>query len=120
AEDILTARIAQLDEEIVFIRQHSKTAGQVGPINVDRLLDAGRYEMALRAERQSASSQRDTVAQEVERRRQALVEADREVKSLEKLRERQLERHRYEESRRESKQLDAIAVQSGFAREEEG
>jgi hypothetical protein len=50
AEDILAARIAELDDEIAFIRQHAKTASQVGPINVDRLLDAGRYEMALRAE----------------------------------------------------------------------
>jgi flagellar protein FliJ len=118
AEDILAARIAELDDEIAFIRQHAKTASQVGPINVDRLLDAGRYEMALRAERQSVVAQRETVAQEVQRRRQALVEADREVKSLEKLRERQLERHRHEDSRRESKQLDAIAVQASFAREE--
>ena len=117
-EDILTARIAELDDEIAFIRQQSKIASQVGPINVDRLLDAGRYEMALRAERQSAAGQRETVAQEVQRRRQALVDADREVKSLEKLRERQLERHRHEESRHESKQLDAIAVQSSFVREE--
>jgi flagellar export protein FliJ len=49
------------------------------------------------------------VGAEIERRREVLVEADRDVRVLEKLREKQTERHRYEENRREIRQLDEVA-----------
>jgi flagellar export protein FliJ len=42
----------------------------------------------------------------------ALIEADREVRVLEKLRERQLEQHRESESRREVRQIDEVAQRS--------
>jgi flagellar export protein FliJ len=43
------------------------------------------------------------------RRREALVAADREVRTLEKLRESQHERFRREEETRETKRLDEVA-----------
>ncbi len=54
------------------------------------------------------------MATEIERRRQALVEADREVRVLEKLRERQAEQHRREEDLQEAKRLDEVAAQQAF------
>ena len=95
-----------------MLRLHSLVASRPGPVNVDRLLDSGRYEMMLKAERHAADEQRQAVVAEIDRRRQALVEADREVKSLEKLREQQMLRHRTEEARREMKRLDETAVQT--------
>ena len=112
AEEIIAARIAALDEELAVLRLHSLVASRPGPVNVDRLLDSGRYEMMLKAERHAADEQRQAVVAEIDRRRQALVEADREVKSLEKLREQQMLRHRTEEARREMKRLDETAVQT--------
>jgi flagellar export protein FliJ len=118
AEDIVAARIAELDGELGGLRQHCQRVSRPGPINVDRLLEAGRYEMTLRAEQQAAQTQRATVSAEVERRRESLVEADRGVKTLEKLEEQQRTRHRFEDSRRDIKQLDAMALQLQAAQEE--
>ena len=60
------------------------------------------------------------MAAEIERRRQALVEADREVRVLEKLRERQLEQHRREEELRETKRLDEVVTQQAFRKLQPG
>jgi flagellar protein FliJ len=118
AEDIVAARIAELDAELGNLREHCQTASRAGPINVDQLLAAGRYEMTLQAEKQTAQTQRAAVAAEVERRRQTLVEADREVKTLDKLQEQQLVKHRAEENRRDIKQLDAMALQLAGPKED--
>ena len=60
------------------------------------------------------------MAAEIERRRQALVEADREVRVLEKLRQRQAEQHRREEELREAKRLDEVAAQQAFRQDATG
>jgi flagellar FliJ protein len=117
AEDIILVRIAELNDELAVLRRHCDTVSRPGAINVDRLLDAGRYEMILKTERQAADEQRQTVAAEVDRRRQSLLEADREVKVLEKLREQQLARHNTDQAKREIKQLDAVAIQLAIGKE---
>jgi flagellar export protein FliJ len=55
------------------------------------------------------------VQAEVERRRLALVEADRQIRVLEKLREKQEEAYRTDELRREQQMLDEQAI-LGFGR----
>ena len=95
----------QLDELQALCR---RTAGP-GPVDVEQLLESRRYQMTLRGELASLQQQRQAVAAEIERRRQALVEANREVRVLEKLRDRQAERFRDEENRRQIKLLDEIA-----------
>lgn len=80
-----------------------------GAVNVDRLLDATRYDVVLRVEKAQIEGQQATVAAEIEKRRQALVAADREVRSLELLRETQRERHNAEEESKARKELDEIA-----------
>jgi flagellar FliJ protein len=81
-----------------------------GPVDIDRLMTAHRYEMVLRVEQQQAHAQRATVEAEVERRRSALVEADREVRTLEKLREKQRDRFRIEQELASQKQMDEVAA----------
>ena len=51
----------------------------------------------------------EAVRAEVDRRRQALVEANRSVRVLELLRDRQLEQHREREKLRQIKELDEVA-----------
>ncbi|HZZ27053.1 MAG TPA: flagellar export protein FliJ [Pirellulales bacterium] len=118
AEEILVNRIAELNDHLTELRKQSRVASQPGSVNVDRLLDAGRYEIMLKAQRQAVDEQWQVVQSEVERRRQSLVEADREVKTIEKLRDQQITRHRQKENRQEVKQLDASAIQQTFAKEE--
>jgi flagellar export protein FliJ len=81
-----------------------------GPIDADGLLNATRYELVLRAEMRQLELQAETIAAEIERRRQALVAADRDVRSLELLRDAQQQRHLAKEEEKSRKELDEIAV----------
>jgi len=80
-----------------------------GKVDVDRLLEAQRYEAMVGVEIRHVESQRAQVATEIERRRTVLTEADREVKVLEKLKA--VQRREYDEAaqRQEMKQLDESA-----------
>jgi flagellar FliJ protein len=81
-----------------------------GPLDADRLLNATRYELVLRAEQRALQLQEASLAAEIEKRREALVGANREVRSLELLREKQRERHAEEEQHIARKDMDEIAV----------
>ena len=82
------------------------------------LLQTHRYEVVLTAQRRQLASQIAQVEAETERRRLALVEADRQVRVLEKLRERQAAAHRQEAERQEVKQFDETAI-LGYVRRQE-
>ncbi len=89
----------------------------VGRVDVDRILQSQRYEVILQSELAAVTQQRQHVAQEIETRRQALMEADRDVKILEKLKETQLTRWRDDQQRREQSELDEAAVMGHYRRE---
>jgi flagellar FliJ protein len=118
-DDLLRQRFDELSAELEAARQQCRRAAGPGTVDVDRLLEAQRYELTLRFQQGQLEQQRKAVAAEIERRRAALVEANREVRVLEKLRDNQSDRHRQEEGRREIKQLDEVA-QRCSAREEVG
>lgn len=82
-----------------------------GEIDAERLLNATRYDLVLRAELRQIELQETTLQSEAEKRRHALVAADRDVRTLERLRETQLERHREEAGRNSAKEFDEIALQ---------
>ena len=81
----------------------------VGRVDVDRLLEAQRYEAVVALEILHVERQRAAVAEEMNKRREALVEADREFKVLEKLREKRLQEHGAEVLAQEMKVLDEAA-----------
>jgi flagellar FliJ protein len=110
AEDIVQTRIAGIDGELRQLRGESARLSRPGTINVDELMEINRFELLLAAERQAAVQQQKLVAEEVERRRLALVAADREVRVLERLRDTQQGRHRQEADRQERKQMDEAAA----------
>jgi len=109
AQQILAERMQEKQEELAALRTSYSDASAPGRIEVERLMNAQRFELMVRGELQVMEDQSRLVEQEIERRRQALVEADRQVRVLEKLHDKQLERHRYEQLVREMKQLDEIA-----------
>jgi flagellar FliJ protein len=117
AEDVVTGRITEIDAELLDLRTSAARRSRPGPVDVDALMELQRFELLLKAERQSSEEQKRLVAAEVERRRETLVAADREVRTLEKLRDHQLEQHRLDEERRERKRTDEAAIQ-GFVRKE--
>jgi flagellar FliJ protein len=80
-------------------------------LDVNRLLEAQRYELVLKARETELSRQTAAVAVEIERRRLVLVEADRDLRVLESLEQRQRREHQRHEQRAETKQLDEAAIQ---------
>lgn len=101
----------QRDELAAEATEHleSQRQGMQGTIDVNWLLTTQRYLLALEAQAKVLGEQAARLAEEVERRRQALVEADREVRVLDKLEERQKAHHREAAGRAETKQLDEVA-----------
>ena len=110
AEELLHEQQRQIESEQAEVLAARRQRSAPGEANVDFLLENSRYLLVLRSRRQQLSQQIAQVAAEVERRRQAVVEADRQVRVLEKLRERQLQAYRQVQLREEIKQLDEAAT----------
>jgi flagellar export protein FliJ len=110
AEQVLAERqMALADEQAELLGlQRAARAGRY--LDVNQLIEAQRYEMVLRAKGQLFAAQAGRLAVEVERRRQAVVEADRAVRVLDLLEDRQRRQHRREQQRRDIKELDEVAV----------
>ncbi|MCR4414086.1 MAG: flagellar export protein FliJ [Thermoguttaceae bacterium] len=109
ADDLLRREEQRVEDELAGLTRLVRHAAGPGPVNVDGLLEAQRFEIVLKAQRQHLARQREMVGAEIERRRQALVEANRDVQVLERLRQRQADRHRDEENRRDILRIDEVA-----------
>jgi flagellar FliJ protein len=109
AHDTLGLWIERAQAEVEQLHGACRRAAGPGPVDVDRLAAAQRYELLLRAKLRQLHAQRDQLAPEIERRRQALVYADRDVRVLEKLRENQHQRHQADAERQQVKLLDEVA-----------
>jgi flagellar export protein FliJ len=110
AENILAKSRAELAAQADEMRtfQRSATAGRY--TNVNQLLEAQRYDLLLKARSQDLAKQAVLLAAETERRRQALIEADRDVRSLERLDERHEREFKRDAERQATKQLDEVAA----------
>lgn len=110
AEQVVQAQARDLKAELAQMRQLTTTACQPGTVNVDRLLNSHRYELLLQVQLDQLRQRSVQVRAEIERRRERLVEADRDVRVLEQLRDRQAAEAAREVLRSEQKQLDEIAL----------
>ncbi|MFZ5832850.1 MAG: flagellar export protein FliJ [Planctomycetota bacterium] len=118
-DELLQSRQRQLQDDMNSLRDNCRLAARPGTVRVDPLIESQRYELMLKAQEHQLGQQREAVAAEIERRREALVEANREVRILEKLRERQSERHAHAEARREARLLDEVAQRRALPEEVE-
>src|SRR5204862_356486 len=119
AAEVLREQQAKIAAEVLenqdatramMIRQASSTAG----MNVDRLLNANRQLLMLRAQIAQLTQQQKQIALEIAKRQAALVEADRDVRVLEKLQERGQQEHELRELALEQRDLDEIAIVRAF------
>jgi len=110
AEQILAERRAALAEEQAALRRLHRAAMQEAYLDLNRLVEAERYELVLKANERQLADQASRLAIEVERRRLAAVEADRAVRVLDLLDERHRHTHRREAERRAVKELDEVAT----------
>ena len=113
-DDVLRQQIDRIARELELLKEFCRLKVSPGTVDIDPLVEAQRYELVARGQQRHIASQRETVAGEIERRRQALIEADREVRVLEKLRERKHEQHAQAEGLREAKRLDEVATQQVY------
>jgi flagellar FliJ protein len=118
AEEMLRAEIEKLASEQREAAGRGRTLKSPGAADIDALLAAHRYEALLAGQRRQLAVQLEQVEAECERRRLAVVEADRHVRVLEKLRQRRAAEHRKQQERQEAKQLDELGI-LGFVQREE-
>lgn len=109
ANQILEEQLAHVETEIKDLQNLRRQSVQSSQVNVDPLLEAQRYHNVLLSQQATMHEQSRLLLAEIERRRQSVVEADRQVKVLEKLHERQCEEYRRSELRAETKVLDEVA-----------
>ncbi len=110
ADDLLQEQLDLITGQRRALAERCREVVGPGVVDVDQLVEAQRFELTLDAQCKYIEGQREKITEEIERRREALVGANREVRVLEKLREKQTQRHRREENRRETKSLHEVAV----------
>ena len=112
ADAVLAEQRRQIDAQLAELQEIRRTATAAKYVDVNCLAAAGRYEPLLQSHRQTIEEQQRLLDEEIERRRVDLVEADREVRVLERLDERYRTEHRELAQRTENKQLDDVACQT--------
>ena len=116
AGEMLAAQRQELVAEEVALREVQRSAVAGRYLDVNRLLEAQRYELLLKSRGEELAKQSTLLAAEIERRRQTLVEADRDVRVLELLDERHRREHKRRQTRRETAQLDEAALSRWHAK----
>jgi flagellar protein FliJ len=106
AMDAIQLRLDQVQTERNRVLAAARQTAGPGEIAVNRWLNMHHYQNTLDAQRSQLQEKLADAAAEVEQRRNALLEADREVRTLEQLREAQKLRHRQEAHRQDIKRLD--------------
>ncbi|HEY1600105.1 MAG TPA: flagellar export protein FliJ [Pirellulales bacterium] len=84
-------------------------AARAGIVDIARLQAAGVYIAGLRQDEARCTQEMAVLNDEIVRRREALLAGDREVRTLEKLRENQHVRFRADQQRRDQRQFDELA-----------
>ena len=110
-EQVLKGQASQLSDELADVQQEIRNRSKPGQIDVDHLLASHRHAIAVRAQQAQLAAQMEQVQTEIQRRRTLLVEADKQVRVLEKLRQRRLQQHRQGQQQAEIKTLDEISAQ---------
>lgn len=110
AAQIVAARRRSIEDQLDALRQSQRSLCESQTLNVNQVLQAQRYQTSLQAQRVQLQEQADKVRAEVERRRRLVVEADQQVRVLDRLEQRQRAEHRRTEAALECKRLDEIGA----------
>ena len=110
AAQVLEQRQQQLADEVAQLQEQQRREVAEQTTDINSLVDKNRYQIALRTQQRTLRQQAAQLEEEIEKRRQLVVEADREVRVLDKLEHRQREQYREEAMRSETKILDEIGL----------
>lgn len=108
AEEILLEQAKALDAQQKRLQEDLRAATRRGLLDVDQVLGYRRYELILAAQRDELARQLKAIREEIERRRAALLEANRALRVLELLRDKQRERFLKNAMKNELKQMDEL------------
>ena len=100
----------EVRDQLQGLEQHMRKAIAQQPVEVDRIMDGHRHQLSLQARLADLDSALAQATAEVAECRDKLVEADRDVKILEKLHQRQLTEHEKQQQAHEARQLDEAAI----------
>jgi len=107
---IVGQRQSELDRRRRELLARRREAAAPGELDVERLIECRCYEQLLAAEHDQLETKRCETIGQIDQRRESLLAADREVRVLDKLEEKQRQRHCDEHQRHEVKRLDEIAA----------
>ena len=110
AKQILKQRQETMSDELRQSQDAQRALMAAGRLDVNRAIEQQRFRMSIESNQATLAQQSAALETEVERRRLALVEADREVRLLDKLEERQKAEHARRQSRKETQELDEVAA----------
>jgi flagellar FliJ protein len=111
AETIVREKLESIQHEIAATKEDGRKFASGGAINVEFLIGLRRHEAFLLAQKADVENRLEQVLTEVARRRQAVVEADKDVKMMEKLHEVQKEKYDAAMVAKEIVNMDEIASQ---------
>lgn len=112
AEQLLEEQITTTTQQIERCLEQNRDSLASNTADANSLLDAQRYLTVLRTQQATLYKQHELVSAEVQKRHQAVVEANRQVRMLDKLHDRKLDAHRRAQVLLEHKQMDEIASRS--------
>ncbi len=112
-------QLEKLQQEQADARK-SMSEAKSGVLDVSRLKLMNRYLTGLMVSERQRQGELRAIDVEVEKRRIEFVEARKQVKVMDKLKDRKREEHEYEESVEQTKLFDEIAVQKVLQAKREG
>ena len=110
AIEILQNQVTEISDQRDALRQTSSTWRTSQTIQVDRLMNEGRYDLQLVAQLEDLTTKTKQIVAERERRLVRLQEANAEVRRLERLKERQQAEWKQQQLVAEQAMLDDIAA----------
>ncbi len=110
AFEMLAEQRAGVADEVTDALRSQKTAFAHPQTDINRAIEAQRFLAVLRAQQSTMEKQSGLLEAEIEKRRVALTEADRNVRLLEKLAEKHEAALEHERSRVANAQLDEAAA----------
>lgn len=120
AGQILRERVESLERQRGELQDSLRQTLSGNEVAVDQVLDSRRYEFVLRLERVDLLKKLEMIEEETERRRENLLEAERELKTVDRLRERWEIEQGAVERRVEQSRLDEFsAARRAMVKEEE-
>jgi len=111
ARRILEEALQEVEKQLAAGVTTARDLMQEGQtVNVEYLLGLRRQEQFLRLDQDDLMQKIKIVDEEIERRQNAVVVANKELKIVEKLKEKRYEKYLEDENKQETKAMDEIAV----------